>query len=61
MGYKLYVGTSSGIYGTSIDVRGNTDDEVRNLEPGQTYYFSVTADDLSGSENGESPRKEMAK
>ena len=52
MGYKLYVGTSSGVYGAPIDVGNFTDYEVRNLEPGRTYYFSVTAYDLSGNESG---------
>lgn len=51
MGYKLYVGTSSGVYGSPIDVGNFTDYEVRNLEPGRTYYFSVTAYDLSGNES----------
>ena len=51
MGYKLYVGTSSGVYGAAIDVGNFTDYEVRNLEPGRTYYFSVTAYDLSGNES----------
>jgi hypothetical protein len=51
MGYKLYVGTSSGVYGSAIDVGNYTDYEVRNLEPGRTYYFSVTAYDLSGNES----------
>jgi hypothetical protein len=52
MGYKLYVGTSSGVYGAPIDVGNFTDYEVKNLEPGRTYYFSVTAYDLSGNESG---------
>lgn len=51
MGYKLYVGTSSGVYGSPIDVGNFTDYEVRNLEPGRTFYFSVTAYDLSGNES----------
>lgn len=51
MGYKLYVGTSSGVYGSPIDVGTFTDYEVRNLEPGRAYYFSVTAYDLSGNES----------
>ena len=51
MGYKLYVGTSSGVYGSPIDVGNFTDYEVSNLEPGRTYYFSVTAYDLSGNES----------
>lgn len=51
MGYKLYVGTSSGVYGAPIDVGNFTDYEVKNLEPGRTYYFAVTAYDLSGNES----------
>lgn len=45
MGYKFYVGTSSGVYGASIKVGNPTDYEVRNLEPGRTYYFSVVVYD----------------
>ena len=54
MGYKLYVGSSSGVYGSAIDVGNFTDYEVRNLEPGRTFYFSVTAYDLSGNESAHS-------
>jgi hypothetical protein len=51
-GYKVYVGTASGVYTTAIDVRNVTTYTVASLPPGQTYYFAVTAYDVSGFESG---------
>ena len=56
-GYRLYRGTSPGVYTESIDV-GNVTTfqwDIGNVE-GQEWYFNVTAYDLSGNEsvyNGE--------
>ena len=43
-GYKIYYGTSSGVYSVIIDVGNITTYKIDNLSPG-TYYFSVTAYD----------------
>ena len=50
-GYKIYVGTSSRNYGTGIDVGNVTRYTVTALGPG-TYYFAVTAYDVTGRETG---------
>ncbi len=49
-GYKVYYGTSSGNYTTSIDV-GKTTSYQLTLAGGYTYYFAVTAYDTSGNES----------
>ena len=53
-GYKMYLGTTSGIYGSSQDVGMVTNFMVTNLLEGGTYYFTVTAYDLSGNEGAPS-------
>lgn len=50
-GYKVYMGTSSGLYGSPIDVGKATSYVMANLKVGNTYYFSVTAYDTSGNES----------
>lgn len=50
-GYKVYVGTSSGLYGAPIDVGKVTSYTLANLKVGATYYFSVTAYDVNGNES----------
>lgn len=50
-GYKVYVGTSSGLYGSPINVGIATSYVVANLKVGTTYYFTVTAYDQSGNES----------
>lgn len=50
-GYKVYMGTSSGLYGTPVDVGNVTTYTAGNLSPGTTYYFSVTAYDQSKNES----------
>ena len=42
-GYTLSYGTESGIYTTDIDVGNTTTCIVPDLEPGDTYYFTVAA------------------
>jgi hypothetical protein len=42
-GYKLYFGTSSRNYTTTIDVGAQTSYVVSNLQSGLTYYFAATA------------------
>jgi hypothetical protein len=49
-GYKVYVGTSSGIYGAPITIGNQTSYTVTGLSNG-TYYFVVTSFDLYGNES----------
>src|SRR5207245_4056599 len=51
-GYKLYYGTSSGSYPSSVDVGNLTSYTLSGLLEGQIYYFSATAYDLNVSESG---------
>jgi hypothetical protein len=53
-GYRLNYGTTSGIYFTSKDVGNTTEYTVTGLQEGLTYYFAVTAYDLSNNEGGSS-------
>ncbi|MGC3976025.1 MAG: hypothetical protein QM771_16810 [Nitrospira sp.] len=50
-GYKLYMGTASGRYGTPLDVGNLTSYTASNLTLGTTYYFVVTSYNSSGSES----------
>ena len=50
-GYKLYSGSRSRQYQTSVPVGTATTYTVTNLSPGQTYYFAVTAHTTSGEES----------
>jgi hypothetical protein len=50
-GYKVYVGSSSGTYGTPIVIGNQTSYTATGLAAG-TYYFAVTAYDASGNESG---------
>lgn len=53
-GYKIYVGTSSGSYGYagSPFVTGDSTAYILNTLPkGQTYFFAISAYDLSGNES----------
>jgi hypothetical protein len=51
-GYKVYVGTASGVYSTPINVGNVTTYTVLNLAPGSVYFFVVTAFDVNGFESG---------
>jgi hypothetical protein len=51
-GYKVYVGLSSRNYGEPIVIGNQTTYTVTGLSEGTTYYFAVTAYDLSGNESG---------
>src|SRR5207302_6900558 len=42
-GYRLYVGTYSGVYTQTVEVGNATSTLVSNLASGATYYFAVTA------------------
>lgn len=52
-GYRVYKGTSSGEYGTPIAVLSSTSTSyaITGLEPGQTYFLTITAFDHSGNES----------
>lgn len=50
-GYKIYYGTASGNYSQSIDVGNVTTYTFSSLADGNTYYFSATAYNSSGSES----------
>ena len=50
-GYKVYRGTSSGTYSSSVDVGNVTSYAITNLGVGTTYYFAVTAHNISGVES----------
>ncbi len=50
-GYRIYYGVSSGNYTQSIDVGNVTTYQVTGLTDGVTYYFAVTAYDISGNES----------
>ena len=53
-GYKMYVGSASGVYGTPTDVGLVTAYTVTNLQSRHTYYFAVTAYNTGGIESGKS-------
>lgn len=50
-GYKIYMGTGSGMYGTPIVVGNVTSYAMNNLQIGRTYYFAITAYDTAGNES----------
>jgi hypothetical protein len=52
VGYKVYVGTSSGVYSSAVNVGNVTTYAVTNLGIGTTYYFAVSAFNSSGIESG---------
>ncbi|HZR46896.1 MAG TPA: fibronectin type III domain-containing protein [Candidatus Manganitrophaceae bacterium] len=49
-GYKLYYGQAARTYGTPVDVGNRSAYTLTGLGPG-TYYFALTAYDLSGAES----------
>jgi hypothetical protein len=51
IGYRLYAGTTSGVYTQEIEVGNNTSTLVSNLADGTTYFFTVTDYDTSGVES----------
>jgi len=51
-GYRLYVGTSSRHYTSSVDVANSTRATISSLIEGVTYYMAVTAYDTSGNQSG---------
>jgi len=57
-GYKVYVGTTSGLYTRTITVGNLTSYTVDSLTTRTTYYFSVTAYNSAGES---SPSNEVSK
>ena len=54
-GYRLYHGTTSGVYDSPLDLGNTTTYQFVNLESNATHYFSVTAYDSLGNESSPSP------
>jgi hypothetical protein len=50
-GYRVYFGTTSGNYTSSVDVGNVTTGVISNLAGGVTYFFVVTAYNASGLES----------
>ena len=50
-GYKLYYGTTSGVYSDSVDVGNTTQYTIPDLQEGLTYFFAATAYDVNDSES----------
>jgi hypothetical protein len=51
-GYKLYYGTQSHNYSSSIDVGNQTSGTITGLQDNVTYYAAVTAYDAQGAQSG---------
>ncbi len=50
-GFRVYYGTASRSYAHMVDVGVRTSWPLQDLNPGQTYYFAVTAYAADGSES----------
>lgn len=50
-GYKIYVGTQSGVYSAPITVGPVTTYQLTNLQKSTTYFISITAVDTAGNES----------
>jgi hypothetical protein len=50
-GYKIYVGTQSGVYGAPIVLGKVNTYQATNLAIGTTYFFTITAYDNAGNES----------
>lgn len=52
-GYNVYAGTTSRNYGTPLYIdKAQTSYTFNNLNEGTTYYFCITALDITGNESG---------
>jgi hypothetical protein len=54
-GYNIYYGLTSQTYDFIKTVGNQTTYALSGLEPGRTYYLTVTASDAAGNESGFSP------
>ncbi len=50
-GYRIYYGTQSGSYNTNVDAGNAASVEIKGLQTNTTYYFAVTAYDVTGNES----------
>lgn len=50
-GYNIYYGTSTGVYGSPVDVGHTRCAVISGLTVGTTYYFAATAYDISANES----------
>lgn len=50
-GYRIYYGTNTGSYTSSVDIGPSTTCVIDDLATGSTYYFVVTSYDSSGNES----------
>jgi hypothetical protein len=50
-GYRVYYGTTSGVYTGVVDAGSSTDCVISGLDPGVTYYFACTAYSATGDES----------
>jgi len=50
-GYNIYYGKRSSAYDKKVDVGNKTSVVINSLEDGETYFFAVTAYDVSGNES----------
>jgi hypothetical protein len=50
-GYKIYIGTQSGVYGAPIVLGKVNTYQATKLAIGTTYFFSITAYDSAGNES----------
>ena len=53
-GYNVYYGTSSGSYGSPLDVGNVTEYELTGLEEGIRYYVAITVYDTADNESEKS-------
>ena len=54
-GYRVYYGTASGNYTSTVDAGPSTEVTVSGLAPGTTYYFAVLDYDHSANQSAFSP------
>ena len=59
-GYRVHYGTATRAYDTMVDVGRVTSHRVTGLEEGNTYFFAVTAYDISMRESDFSSEAEKA-
>jgi len=57
IGYKVYYGTTAGVYGDASDLVDATQAIITGLTNGVTYYFAVTALDIYENESGYATEK----
>ncbi len=53
-GYKVYYGTQSGTYASTLNTGKTTTATIDNLQTGKTYYVTMSAYDTSGNESEKS-------